>query len=86
MTQPTRAHRHDIHPRLCLSYGIVSGLLWQDAIDTCQPVGTCTRCGGLMRPGPAEERARRMFYPARCAGCGREVEGQGPRPPKEAKG
>lgn len=85
-------HRQDIHHRMCQSYGVVSGLLWQEAIDARQPVGVCTRptgkttsCGGLMRPLPAEERHGRMFYPAKCATCGREVEGQGPRPAK-AKG
>jgi hypothetical protein len=83
-------HRSDIHHRMCLSYGVVSDSLWQEAIDAHQPVGTCTRpttpgasCGGLMRALPAEERGGRMFYPARCATCGREVEGQGPRPAKK---
>ena len=85
MTQPTAQHRQDIHRRVCLSYGVISDLLWRDAINTRQPVGVCTECGGLMRPGTPEERSRRWFYPARCAGCGREVEGKGPRPGKEAK-
>lgn len=86
MTQP-REHRHDIHPRMCQSFGVISDILWREALDLRQPVGSCTRtgCGGLMRPLAPEERNRRMFYPARCSTCGREVEGQGPRVPKEAK-
>lgn len=83
MTQPTIQHRQDIHRRVCLSYGVVSDLLWREAMETRQPVGNCTRCGGLMRPEEPYEAARRMHYPARCAGCGREVEGKGPRPPKK---
>jgi hypothetical protein len=88
MSQPTRQHRHDIHPRMTLSFGVISGLLWQEAIDTRQPVGTCTACGALMRPEKPEQRGRRMFYPARCsnAACGREVEGQGPRVAKAKTG
>lgn len=89
MTQPTREHRHDIHPRLCLSYGVISGLLWQQHLDARQPVGVCSRpvgaghCGGLMRGLQPEQRGERMFYPAGCSTCGREVEGQGPRPAKK---
>lgn len=89
MTQPTAQHRQEIHRRVCLSYGVVSGLLWQQALDARQPVGTCSRpvgaghCGGLMRGLEPEERGGRMFYAARCATCGREVEGQGPRPAKK---
>lgn len=93
MTQPIREHRHDIHPRLCSSYGVVSDILWRQALDARQPVGTCSRpvgptghCGGLMRGLEPEERHGRWFYAARCATCGREVEGQGPRPAKAAKG
>ena len=87
MTQPTAQHRQDISRRVCLSYGVISDLLWRDAIELREPVGNCTRCGGLMRPGPDEpyENARRMHYPARCASCGREVEGKGPRPTKQEK-
>ncbi len=83
MTQPTREHRREIYARLCLSYGVISGLLWQEAIDLRQPVGNCSVCPGLMRPGTPEQRGRRMHYPARCAVCGREGECQGPRVPKE---
>jgi len=84
MTQPTVQHRQDISRAVCSSYGVVSDILWREALETRHPVGTCTRCGGLMRPEEPEQRGRRMFYPARCANaaCGREVEGQGPRPPK----
>lgn len=93
MTQPTVQHRQDIHRRVCSSYGVVSDILWREAMDLRQPVGTCTACGGLMRPmeperiGPepreGETDRRRVAYPARCAGCGREVEGQGPRVQKQ---
>jgi hypothetical protein len=92
VTQPTREHRHDIHPRLFLSYGIVSDILWRQALDARQPVGVCSRpvgtghCGGLMRGLEPEQRGPRWFYPARCSACGREVEGQGPRPAKASKG
>lgn len=79
-------HRHDIHPRLCLSYGVVSDILWRQALDEHQPVGSCTACHGLMRGLEPEQRGQRMFYPAKCSTCGREVEGQGPRPAKAAKG
>lgn len=91
MTQPTREHRRDISHRLCLSYDVVSDILWRQALAEHQPVGTCTRptraghCGGLMRGLEPEQRGQRMFYPAKCRTCGREVEGQGPRPAK-AKG
>lgn len=86
MTQPTREHRQDIHRRVCLSYGVISDIEWHRAIDTREPVGNCTNCGDLMRPETPYENARRMHYPARCAGCGREVEGKGPRPSKSEKG
>lgn len=85
MTQPTRDHRQDIHRRVCTAYGVVSDILWREAMDEHQPVGNCTRtgCGGLMRPLEPYEAGRRMHYPARCASCGREVEGKGPQPPKK---
>lgn len=78
--------RREIWPALCLSYGIVSGLLWAEAIAGNRPVGTCSRCGQFMRPQPPEQVGQRIVYPARCA-CGREVEGMGPRveKPKGAK-
>jgi hypothetical protein len=88
MTQPTRQHRHDIHPRMCQSFGVISDILWREALDLRQPVGSCTRpgCGGLMRPLAPEQRGQRWFYPARCSTCRREVEGQGPRVPKGGQG
>lgn len=86
MSQPTREHRFDIHPRMTIGFGEISHIAWLDALDTRQPVGNCTACGGLMRPDQPYEAARRMHYPAWCASCGREVEGKGPRPAKEAKG
>lgn len=88
MTQPTVQHRHDIWRSLCLNYGVISAVLWQEAIDLGQPVGKCTTCGSHMQPGTPEQRGARMFYPARCSntGCRREVEGQGPRVPKPKKG
>lgn len=86
MSQPTGQHRREIWPSLCLSYGIVSGLLWAEAIANNQPVGTCARCGQLMRPLTPEQVRERVVYPARCAGCGREVEGMGPRVEKPKKG
>ena len=76
-------HRQEISHRLCLSRGIVSGLLWAEAIDGHQPVGTCTACSDLMLPLPPEEIGPRLVYPARCRGCGREVQGVGPRPAKK---
>lgn len=86
MTQPTVQHRQDISRRVCTAYGVISYIEWRKALDLREPVGNCTRCGGLMRPEEPEQRGARMFYPARCAGCGREVEGQGPRVPKPKKG
>lgn len=86
MTQPTAQHRREIWPALCLGYGVVSGLLWQQAIDANQFVGNCSTCPGHMKPLPAEQRGPRVVYPARCGGCGREVEGMGPRPAKPQKG
>lgn len=83
MTQPTSEHRREIYGRLCLSYGVISDILWREAIDLHQPVGICGTCGQLMRPLLPEKRGQRWHYPARCAGCGREVEGQGPRVPKQ---
>jgi predicted amidophosphoribosyltransferase len=86
MTQPRTQHRREIWASLCIGYDAVSGLLWQQAIDFNQPVGTCSKCGQLMRPLPPETHGKRVVYPARCAGCGREVEGMGPRPEKPKKG
>lgn len=87
MTQPTREHRREIWARLCIGYDFVSHILWTQALDAGQHVGVCSRCNQPMKPRQPEERARRMFYPAECTGCGREVEGMGPRPekPKKAK-
>lgn len=82
MTQPS-AHRRDIWPGLCIGYDAVSHILWCEALDAGQGVGTCTTCQQLIKPMAPEQRGARMFYPARCVGCGREVEGQGPRPPKK---
>ena len=79
-------HRREIWSSLCIGYGVVSGLLWREAIDTNQPVGTCSACSQLMRPLEPEHRGNRIVYPARCAGCGREVEGMGPRVEKSKKG
>jgi hypothetical protein len=86
MTQPAREHRREIYARLCLSYGVISDILWRDAMDTHHPVGNCSRCPGLMKPREPQQRGRRMFYEAYCALCGHEVEGQGPRPAKQQKG
>lgn len=88
MSQPTRQHRREIWASLCIGYDAVSDILWRQAIDANQPVGTCSKCQQLMRPMPPEERGRRWFYTARCANtmCRREVEGMGPRPPKPVKG
>lgn len=85
MSQPTSQHRREIWPGLCLSYGVVSGIEWAKAIDAGQAVGTCSRCQQLMKPLAPEQRERRVVYPARCVGCGREVQGLGPRPPKPEK-
>jgi hypothetical protein len=85
MTQPT-GHRREIWSSLCIGYDAVSGLLWQAAIDGNQPVGTCSQCQQLMRPLPPETHGPRIVYPARCAGCGREAQGMGPRPEKPRKG
>jgi hypothetical protein len=86
MTQPAQQHRQDIHRRVCLSYGIVSDLLWREALETRQPVGNCSRCAsGLMRPREPEQVGRRWTYEATCAGCGHTAVGVGPRPPKPEK-
>jgi predicted amidophosphoribosyltransferase len=85
MTLPTR-HRREIWSSLCIGYDAVSGLLWQEAIDANQPVGTCSRCGQFMRPLDPDKVGQRVVYPARCAGCGREVEGMGARPERPKKG
>lgn len=85
MNRPN-TRRREIWPSLCIGHDAVSGLLWQQAIDGNQPVGTCSICGQFMRPQPPEQVRARIVYPARCAGCGREVEGMGPRPEKPKKG
>lgn len=82
MTQPTRQPRREIWAGLCIGYDAVSDILWRQAMDASHPVGTCTRCGGLMKPREPQQRGRRSFYEAVCSCCGHEVEGQGPRPKK----
>jgi hypothetical protein len=86
MTQSSSSHRREIWSSLCIGYDAVSGLLWQAAIDACQPVGVCSACQRFMQPLPPETHGPRVVYPARCAGCGREAQGMGPRPEKPRKG
>jgi hypothetical protein len=86
MTQPIRQHRREIWASLCLSYDTVSDILWRAALDGGQAAGTCSKCGQLMKPRQPEEHAGRMHYEACCMGCGRVVEGLGPRLPKPTKG
>lgn len=79
MSHPHAQPRHEIWRSLCVAYGVVSGIEWDRALAAGLAVGTCSACQGVMKPLPAEPRGRRVVYPARCAGCGREVEGMGPR-------
>jgi len=85
VTQPRSEHRREIWPSMCIGYGVVSGIEWARALDAGLAVGTCSRCGQLMKPLPAEQQGARIVYPARCAGCGREAQGMGPRVEKPKK-
>jgi hypothetical protein len=86
MTQPTREHRREIWSSVCLSYGVVSDILWRERLTTGQAVGTCSHCQQLLKPLEPEQVGPRPVYPARCIGCNREVLGVGPRPAKPKKG
>jgi hypothetical protein len=86
VSQQNAQHRREIWASLCIGYGVVSGIEWDRALAADQAVGTCSACQGVMKPLPAENRGQRVVYPARCAGCGREVEGMGPRVERPPKG
>lgn len=91
MSQPT-GHRKDIWASLCIGYDAVSGLLWQQARDGGQHVGTCHRrlptgleCGRPLRPGEPYEVGNVIWYPADCE-AGHETAAHGARPEKSKKG
>lgn len=92
MSQPTRPHRREIWSSLCIGYDTVSGLLWQQARDNGQHVGTCRKllasgleCGQPLRPGEPYEQGRVVWYPADCA-AGHETAAHGARPERPKKG
>lgn len=92
MNQPIKQHRREIWSSLCIGYDAISGLLWQQARDAGQPVGTChrrlrnnTECGRPLRPGEPYEVGRAIWYPAECD-AGHETAGHGARPEKSKGG
>lgn len=90
MSQPTRQHRREIWSSLCIGYDTISDILWRQAMEAGQIVGTCrkrlpdsgTECGQPLRPGQPYEKGRVTWYPAECP-TGHETAAHGARPPKK---
>lgn len=53
--------------------GHINEAAWRNACDGGGLVGTCTGCGGYLRPQPPEKQRGRTDYTAVCTSCDREI-------------
>lgn len=54
--------------------GQVRDVLWLNAVEAAEFVGTCRECGGFLKPHkPIRVSKNRFDYEAECVQCGQEV-------------